>query len=69
MTDSIYLDATSGTSGWVELGTYDFAGDGTEYVRLTRLTATSNPQSEVYTRADAVKFDESDEGTNTQASS
>lgn len=53
------LDASVGASGWVELGTYDFSGDGTEYVRLTRLSATSNPPAfEVYTRADAVKFDE-----------
>ncbi|MDR6878821.1 cadherin-like beta sandwich domain-containing protein [Bacillus sp. 3255] len=53
------LNASVGASGWVELGTYDFTGDGTEYVRMTRLTATSNPPAfEVYTRADAVKFDE-----------
>src|SRR5690606_16053734 len=56
------LDASVGSSGWVELGSYDFSGDGTEYVRLTRLTATSNPPAfEVYTRADAVKFDEVEE--------
>ena len=57
-TASQTVDASTGTSGWVELGTYDFAGDGTEFVRLTRVTQTSFPPAfEVYTRADSVKFD------------
>jgi hypothetical protein len=51
------LDASAGTSGWVDLGTYEFAGDGTEYVRLTRTSPTSTPGQEVYTRADAVRFE------------
>ncbi|GAA3400997.1 cadherin-like beta sandwich domain-containing protein [Paenibacillus hodogayensis] len=55
----VTVDAASGTSGWVNLGAFDFAGDGSEYVRLLRTTPTSNPPLfEVYTRADAVKFDD-----------
>lgn len=63
------VDATSGASGWTTLGTYDFTGDGTEYVRLTRLTASSHtPDFEVYTRADAVKFEEFEQTTGVSVS-
>ncbi|MGG1554219.1 cadherin-like beta sandwich domain-containing protein [Paenibacillus ferrarius] len=58
-TSTLIVDGTSGASGWVNLGTYDFSGDGSEYVRVTRLSATpTDAQSEVFTRTDAVKFDE-----------
>ncbi|CAG7652198.1 cadherin-like beta sandwich domain-containing protein [Paenibacillus allorhizosphaerae] len=53
-TDTVYVDLTPATSGWVELGEYDFAGEGSEYVKLTRISASG---SVIYTRADAVKFE------------
>lgn len=56
------MDATVGSSGWVNLGTFDFAGDGSEYVRLTRVTPTTVdpptlPADMIYTRVDAVMFE------------
>jgi hypothetical protein len=62
VTESTYIDATVGSSGWVNLGTFDFTGDGSEYVRLTRETPTTVdpptlPADMIYTRADAVKFE------------
>jgi hypothetical protein len=61
-TEVLYIDQSSGPSGWVDLGTYDFTGDGSEYVRMTRVTPTTiEPQTPavemIYTRADAVKFE------------
>ncbi|KQX51669.1 golvesin C-terminal-like domain-containing protein [Paenibacillus sp. Root444D2] len=62
VTEVTYIDATAGSSGWVNLGTFDFTGDGSEYVRLTRETPTTVdpptlPADMIYTRADAVKFE------------
>lgn len=62
VTEVTYIDATVGSSGWVNLGTFDFTGDGSEYVRLTRVTPTTVdpptlPADMIYTRADAVKFE------------
>ncbi|MEK3913783.1 hypothetical protein NSU08_21350 [Paenibacillus sp. FSL H7-0331] len=62
VTEATYIDATVGSSGWVNLGTFDFTGDGSEYVRLTRETPTTVdpptlPANMIYTRADAVKFE------------
>ncbi|WP_158289343.1 cadherin-like beta sandwich domain-containing protein [Paenibacillus flagellatus] len=51
------LDASAGASGWIDLGTYAFAGDGTEYVKLTRQSPSSTLETPIYTRADAVRFD------------
>jgi hypothetical protein len=61
-TEVTYIDATVGSSGWVNLGTFDFTGDGSEYVRLTRETPTTVdpptlPADMIYTRVDAVKFE------------
>ncbi|MBB6731252.1 hypothetical protein [Cohnella zeiphila] len=61
-TEILYIDQSSGSSEWLNLGAYDFAGDGTEYVRMTRVTPTTvepqTPAAElIYTRADAVKFE------------
>lgn len=53
-TDSFNLNMTTPSSGWIELGTFDFSGNGVEYVSLTRTTGSS---SLIYTRADAVKFE------------
>lgn len=49
-TDTRILDCTQGESGWENLGTFDFAGAGTEIVRLTKATEKVN------TRASAVRF-------------
>ncbi|MDU0204674.1 carbohydrate-binding protein [Paenibacillus sp. MAH-36] len=62
VTEVTYIDATVGTSSWVNLGTFDFTGDGSEYVRLTRETPTTVdpptlPADMIYTRVDAVKFE------------
>ncbi|WP_282942333.1 hypothetical protein [Paenibacillus sp. RC67] len=62
VTEITYIDATLDSSGWVNLGTFDFKGDGSEYVRLTRETPTTVdpptlPADMIYTRADAVKFE------------
>lgn len=49
----------TGTAGWIKLGTYDFAGTGNEFVKLTRITATGARDSNnvvIYTHADSVKF-------------
>jgi len=43
-----YVDYTTGTSGWVSLGTYNFTGGGTYTV--------TNERSNGYLRADAVRF-------------
>ncbi len=54
-TDTVYLDFTKPGAGWLELGTYDFAGDPiNEYVRVTRTAASG---STIYTRLDALKFE------------
>lgn len=53
VTEATYIDASSGTSGWVNLGTFRFDGDGSEYVRATRTAADPT----IYTRADAVRFE------------
>ncbi|WP_446686431.1 golvesin C-terminal-like domain-containing protein [Paenibacillus hodogayensis] len=53
-TDTRYLNMTTGASGWIELGTFEFSSTGVEYVSLTRTTASS---SLIYTRADAVRFE------------
>ncbi|MFE5321546.1 cadherin-like beta sandwich domain-containing protein [Paenibacillus sp. NPDC056579] len=47
------INATEGTSGWVELGTFAFDGSGNELVRLTRTTTLSG----TFTHADAVRFE------------
>lgn len=57
------LDYTSGTSGWVELGTYAFAG-GSGHVKVTRSEA--HPGGAPYARASAVRF--SPEASRPQAS-
>ncbi|MGQ7888988.1 golvesin C-terminal-like domain-containing protein [Paenibacillus sp. WC2504] len=62
VTEVMYIDATVGTSSWVNLGTFDFTGDGSEYVRLTRETPTTVdpptlPADMIYTRVDAVNFE------------
>jgi hypothetical protein len=67
-TEVTYIDATAGSSGWVDLGTFDFTGDGSEYVRLTRVTPTTVdpptlPADMIYTRADAVKFERHSDGS------
>jgi len=49
-TSSQYLDYTTGTTGWVKLGTWSFAGGFNGSVKLTRGTTG-------YARADAVRFD------------
>ncbi|CAG7657587.1 Ig-like domain-containing protein [Paenibacillus allorhizosphaerae] len=57
VTEVTYIDASSGTSGWIHLGTFDFAGDGTEYVKMTRVTSAASSTDIIYTRADAVKYE------------
>lgn len=61
-TEVLSISQSTGSSGWLNLGTYDFAGDGSEYVRLIRVTPTTleeqTPAAEmIYTRADAVRFE------------
>jgi len=46
------LDCTKGLTGWLELGTFDFNGNGSEYVLVTRVSPDSD---NVSTRAIAVK--------------
>ncbi|WP_171628525.1 golvesin C-terminal-like domain-containing protein [Paenibacillus plantarum] len=48
-TISTEQDWTTGSSGWVSLGTYPFAAGTSGYVQITK-------ESTSYTRADAVKF-------------
>ncbi|NQU42542.1 S-layer homology domain-containing protein, partial [bacterium] len=50
-TDTIFVDHTKGETGWHELGTFDFVGEGDEYVRLVKVTEGFN------TRASAVRFE------------
>ncbi|MEK8129127.1 hypothetical protein WMW72_14575 [Paenibacillus filicis] len=62
VTETVYLNQSAGSSGWVSLGTYSFTGDGSEYVKMTRVTPTTTdpptPAAEmIYTRADAVRFE------------
>jgi poly(3-hydroxybutyrate) depolymerase len=46
------VDCTKGEEGWMELGVFDFSGNGSEYVLVTRVS----PDSEnIATRAIAVK--------------
>ena len=57
ITDVKFMDLrpSSGPSvGWVDLGEYEFSGDDTEFVRLTRTQPTTG---KIITRADAVKFE------------
>ncbi|MFE5323767.1 hypothetical protein ACFQ88_34320 [Paenibacillus sp. NPDC056579] len=61
VTEVTYIDQSS-NSGWVNLGTFDLAGDGSEYVRMTRVSPTTldpptPPADMIYTRADAVRFE------------
>lgn len=60
------IDQSKGKSGWVELGTYTFAGDGEEYVKITRMTASDG---KTVTRADAMKFELQDGSSLTVAGS
>jgi len=46
-----YLDCSEGDSGWVNAGVYEFAGTGSEIVKLVKQT----PQT--YTRASAIAFE------------
>lgn len=57
ITDVKFMDLrpSSGPSvGWVDLGEYEFSGDDSEFVRLTRTQPTTGT---IITRADAVKFE------------
>lgn len=57
ITDVMFMDLrpSSGPSaGWVDLGSYYFSGDDSEFVRLTRTQPTTG---KIITRADAVKFE------------
>ncbi|MFK7695564.1 hemoblobin-interacting domain-containing protein [Paenibacillus sp. HJGM_3] len=61
VTETTYIDQST-NPGWIDLGTFDFTGDGSEFVRLTRVTPTTvsppTPSADmIYTRADAVKFE------------
>ena len=47
---TIYIDYTTGTNGWVDLGSYNFTNSSEGYVKNTQNTADAN------IRADAVKF-------------
>lgn len=50
--DTVYVDYTTGSTGWYELGTYPFSGHPQqEFVKLTKLTTTGS------TRASAVRFE------------
>ncbi|GAA3413431.1 S-layer homology domain-containing protein [Paenibacillus hodogayensis] len=50
--DTVYVDFTTGNTGWYELGTYPFSGNPQEeFVKLTKLTRTGS------TRASAVRFE------------
>ena len=50
-TDTRRLDVAHGESRWETLGTFDFAGAGSEFVRLVKNSPRGN------LRASAVKFD------------
>ncbi|NQU41846.1 family 16 glycosylhydrolase [bacterium] len=50
-TDTLYLDFAQGESAWLELGTFDFTAQGSEYVRVTKITPLVN------TRVSAAKFE------------
>lgn len=47
------VDASSGKTGWVDLGVYEFSGDGQEFVKLIR----TNPNQNIYTKAGMVRFE------------
>lgn len=47
----VFVDGTGGESGWHELGTFRFSGQGDEFVRLVKETP------HVATRASAVRFE------------
>ncbi|RYF24131.1 MAG: glycosyl hydrolase family protein [Flavobacteriales bacterium] len=49
--DTVFIDCTKGTSGWYELGIFDFDGAGNELLKLTKITPN------VITRASTVKFE------------
>jgi beta-glucanase (GH16 family) len=50
--DVVFIDCSDGNAGWVNLGVYDFAGKGEEYVKLTK-----NSKGGSLARISAVKFD------------
>lgn len=49
--ETVYLDFTKGTSGWVDMGTYQFSGEGEEYVEMT------NSETLGTLRCNAVRFE------------
>ena len=52
-TDTLEVDCTHGNTGWLHLGTYDFSGNGNDYVVVTRIS----PDSEnIATRAIAIQY-------------
>ena len=58
-TDTYTLNQTEGP-GWVELGEYEFAGTGDEYVKLTKTTPTGHKDADdkqIFAQADSVKFE------------
>ncbi len=52
-TETLEVDCTQGNSGWLSLGTFDFAGNGSDAVVITR---TSPDNETVSTRAIAVRY-------------
>jgi hypothetical protein len=52
-TETLAVDCTTGKTGWVPVGTFDFAGNGHDYVVLTRTAPDSDTVS---TRAIAVSY-------------
>ena len=52
--DYAVVDFTTGEPGWVELGTYDFYGDGDDYIAVTR---EAGGDSNKVTRMLAVSFE------------
>lgn len=49
--ETIYIDFTKGSSGWVDMGTYQFSGEGEEYVEMT------NSETLGTLRCNAVRFE------------
>lgn len=47
------VDASRGKTGWVDLGVYEFSGDGREYVKLVR----TNPNQNIYTKTGMMRFE------------
>jgi len=48
---TVYVDATTGESGWVDLGTFDFGGTDDDLVKLTKISPNTN------TRVSVMKFE------------